>query len=86
MTKLEICKVKTDLKTEVIEIFIKEVGRYKRRILSFNPNQKQLQILLQKFAIKQIKHLEGKIFEVPEKFNQTNLAFKYLIGEFKEIL
>ncbi|MCD4704904.1 hypothetical protein K8R66_02390 [bacterium] len=78
MFKLQICVVEMSCKSK-IQIFVKEAGSHRKRIMSFNPNTLQLKILMTIFEIQSPQEMEGKIFQIPEEFSQTDLAFKYLM-------
>ena len=66
---------------EVVQIFIKKIGAHKKRIISFNPNKSELEVLMTIFEVNDSKEMEDKIFQVPEEAVQTNLAFEYLIKQ-----
>ena len=80
MIELQICVVNL-LHGSKIQIFVKKIGTYRKRIISFNPNKSQLETLMTIFGVKNPKKMEGKTFQIPKKLSQTNLAFEHIIKQ-----
>jgi|GEM_PF-3104024 hypothetical protein len=80
--KLEIVEVKLDGKSGP-QIFVKKSASRKKRILSFIPDESQLKSLLIIFEVNTPEGMKGKTFQIPKEFDQTNLAFEYIIKKGK---